>query len=75
MNNAADRQTGGGDPDATLADVSGMSFEAVLKEESAFGRALSRLMRETDSDEDFYAAFGNFAPEPPGPPTVAARNA
>jgi hypothetical protein len=75
MNNAADPGTGGDIPDAKLADVSEMSFDAILDEESALGEALRRLAWETRSDEDLYAAFGNFAPEPTGPPAVAVRPA
>ena len=72
MNSAADRQTGGVDPDAVLVDVSEMPFKDVLEEDSAFVWALRRLTRETHSDEDLYAGFSNFAPEPSGPPAVAA---
>jgi hypothetical protein len=71
MNSAADRQTGGVDPDAVLVDVSEMPFKDLLEGDSAFVCALRRLTRETHSDEDLYAGFGNFAP-PSDPPAVAA---
>lgn len=72
MNSAADRQTGGVDPDAPLLDVSELTFADLLDEDSALAWALRRLTRETHSDDDLYAGFGNFAPEPSGPPAVAA---
>jgi hypothetical protein len=75
MNSAADRQTGGVDPDSVLLDVSEWTFDALIKEDSAFARALRRLMRETHSDDDLYAAFGNFVPDPPDPTAVAVPNA
>jgi FXSXX-COOH protein len=72
MKDAADQGTGGDIPEAKLADVSDMSFGAILREDSALGEALRRVTRETHSDEDPYAAFGNFAPDDPLPSVVAA---
>jgi hypothetical protein len=73
MNSAADRQTGGVDPDSVLLDVSEWTFDALLKEHSVLAGAVRRRELEAHSDDKPIAAFGNFAP--PDPPEVAVRNA
>ncbi len=73
MNVAADRQTGGVASGAPLVDVSEMSVQEILSEETALSAALKRLEVETRSHEDLYAGFGNFAPDDgPEPPCLAA---
>ena len=64
MNSAADRRTGGVIPDARLPDLSELSLRAIFQKGSALSGALRRWAWEVHSDEDFYAAFANFAPDP-----------
>ena len=72
MNVAADRQTGGVASDAPLVDVSEMSVQEILGENSALAGALKRLEVETRSHEDLYAGFTNFAPDDEPAPWMAA---
>jgi hypothetical protein len=78
MNSAADQQTGG-EPYAGLPSVGHYEFRTLVDlRDTALARALSRLARETDSDDITVAAFGNFAPDDPQPtngPGVAVRSA
>ena len=72
MNVAADQQTGGVAPGAPLVDVSEMSVQEILGENTALAGALKRLEVETRSHEDLYAGFSNFAPDDSEPPALAA---